>query len=106
MMVRVRVDVILMLNVCLLQNLQSINRQTMRFKPPPINSKIGWRVEFRPIEVSSEWSASISVLNTIPEKCSVYMCIFFCSCCLVCSSVYIILSFFFQRERGAEKEWW
>ena len=73
MMVRVRVDVILMLNVCLLQNLQSINRQTMRFKPPPINSKIGWRVEFRPIEVSSEWSASISVLNMIPEKCSVYM---------------------------------
>jgi hypothetical protein len=35
MMVRVRVDdvdVILMLNVCLLQNLQSTNWQTMRFK--------------------------------------------------------------------------
>ena len=55
MMVRVRVDdvdVILMLNVCLLQNLQSTNWQTMRFKPPPLNSKIGWRVEFRPMEVS------------------------------------------------------
>lgn len=23
----------------------------MRFKPPPPNSKIGWRVEFRPCEV-------------------------------------------------------
>lgn len=23
----------------------------MRFKPPPLNSKIGWRVEFRPCEV-------------------------------------------------------
>jgi glutamate--cysteine ligase catalytic subunit len=23
----------------------------MRFKPPPVNSDIGWRVEFRPTEV-------------------------------------------------------
>jgi len=23
----------------------------MRFKPPPPNSNIGWRVEFRPMEV-------------------------------------------------------
>ena len=23
----------------------------MRFKPPPVNSNIGWRVEFRPTEV-------------------------------------------------------
>lgn len=34
-----------------LQNIQSTNWQTMRFKPPPPNSKIGWRVEFRPCEV-------------------------------------------------------
>lgn len=34
-----------------LQNLQSTNWQTMRFKPPPPNSEIGWRVEFRPMEV-------------------------------------------------------
>ncbi|KAI5611561.1 glutamate--cysteine ligase catalytic subunit, partial [Silurus asotus] len=33
------------------QNLQSTNWQTMRFKPPPPNSDIGWRVEFRPMEV-------------------------------------------------------
>lgn len=33
------------------QNIQSTNWQTMRFKPPPPNSPIGWRVEFRPCEV-------------------------------------------------------
>ncbi|EMP40238.1 Glutamate--cysteine ligase catalytic subunit [Chelonia mydas] len=36
---------------CDLQNIQSTNWQTMRFKPPPPNSDIGWRVEFRPMEV-------------------------------------------------------
>jgi glutamate--cysteine ligase catalytic subunit len=33
------------------KNIQSTNWQTMRFKPPPPNSTIGWRVEFRPCEV-------------------------------------------------------
>uniref|UniRef100_A0A8D3DAP5 Glutamate--cysteine ligase n=1 Tax=Scophthalmus maximus TaxID=52904 RepID=A0A8D3DAP5_SCOMX len=33
------------------ENLQSTNWQTMRFKLPPPNSDIGWRVEFRPMEV-------------------------------------------------------
>ena len=33
-----------------LQNLQSTNWQTVRFKPPP-NSPIGWGVEFRSMEV-------------------------------------------------------
>ncbi|KAL0281438.1 UNVERIFIED_CONTAM: hypothetical protein PYX00_002425 [Menopon gallinae] len=33
------------------ENIQSTNWQTMRFKPPPMNSSIGWRVEFRPCEV-------------------------------------------------------
>eukprot|EP00043_Microstomoeca_roanoka_P028431 m.17993 g.17993 ORF g.17993 m.17993 type:complete len:683 (+) comp8403_c0_seq1:65-2113(+) len=33
------------------ENLQSTNWQTMRFKPPPVESDIGWRVEFRPCEV-------------------------------------------------------
>lgn len=33
------------------ENIQSTNWQTMRFKPPPhVNSPIGWRVEFRPLE--------------------------------------------------------
>jgi len=40
------------------ENIQSTNWQTMRFKPPPFNqdhvaseNRIGWRVEFRPIEL-------------------------------------------------------
>ena len=34
-----------------MQNIQSTNWQTLRFKPPPAGSSIGWRVEFRPMEV-------------------------------------------------------
>jgi glutamate--cysteine ligase catalytic subunit len=33
------------------ENIQSTNWQTMRFKPPPANSTIGWRVEFRSMEI-------------------------------------------------------
>ncbi|KAM9477478.1 glutamate--cysteine ligase catalytic subunit-like [Clarias gariepinus] len=33
------------------ENLQSTNWQTMRFKPPHPNTDMGWRVEFRPMEV-------------------------------------------------------
>ncbi|KAI0036964.1 glutamate-cysteine ligase catalytic subunit [Vararia minispora EC-137] len=33
------------------ENIQSTNWQTVRFKPPPANSSIGWRVEFRSMEV-------------------------------------------------------
>lgn len=34
------------------ENIQSTNWQSMRFKPPPPGAKeIGWRVEFRPMEV-------------------------------------------------------
>ena len=33
------------------ENIQSTNWQTMRFKPPPSKSSIGWRVEFRPTEL-------------------------------------------------------
>lgn len=35
------------------ENIQSTNWQTMRFKPPPPDSeqKVGWRVEFRPMEI-------------------------------------------------------
>ncbi|KAH7108152.1 glutamate-cysteine ligase catalytic subunit [Auriculariales sp. MPI-PUGE-AT-0066] len=35
------------------ENIQSTNWQTLRFKPPPPNSSIGWRVEFRPMEVQT-----------------------------------------------------
>lgn len=33
------------------ENLQSTNWQHMRFKPPPAGADIGWRVEFRPMEI-------------------------------------------------------
>lgn len=33
------------------ENIQSTNWQTMRWKPPPLNSDMGWRVEFRPMEM-------------------------------------------------------
>jgi len=33
------------------QNIQSTNWQTLRFKPPPPKSPIGWRVEFRSMEI-------------------------------------------------------
>ncbi|GBE81136.1 Glutamate--cysteine ligase [Sparassis crispa] len=33
------------------ENIQSTNWQTIRFKPPPVNTSIGWRVEFRSMEV-------------------------------------------------------
>jgi glutamate--cysteine ligase catalytic subunit len=33
------------------ENIQSTNWQTVRFKPPPPNSQIGWRVEFRSIDL-------------------------------------------------------
>ncbi|KZT10714.1 glutamate-cysteine ligase catalytic subunit [Laetiporus sulphureus 93-53] len=35
------------------ENIQSTNWQTVRFKPPPVNSAIGWRVEFRSMEVQT-----------------------------------------------------
>ena len=37
--------------VFIVQNIQSTNWQTLRFKPPPPGTDIGWRVEFRPTEV-------------------------------------------------------
>lgn len=33
------------------ENIQSTNWQTLRFKPPPPGTKMGWRVEFRTMEV-------------------------------------------------------
>ncbi|KAG5481454.1 hypothetical protein LSCM4_07166 [Leishmania orientalis] len=33
------------------ENIQSTNWQTVRFKPPPIGNNIGWRVEFRVMEI-------------------------------------------------------
>ena len=33
------------------ENIQSTNWNNVRFKPPPPNSDIGWRVEFRPLDL-------------------------------------------------------
>lgn len=33
------------------ENIQSTNWQHMRFKPPPADNSIGWRVEVRPMEI-------------------------------------------------------
>ena len=35
------------------ENIQSTNWQTVRFKPPPPATPIGWRVEFRPMEIQA-----------------------------------------------------
>lgn len=35
------------------ENLQSTNWHNMRFKPPPPETSIGWRVEFRPMEIQT-----------------------------------------------------
>ena len=56
------------------QNIQSTNWQTMRFKPPPLNSTIGWRVEFRPLEVCSphlplSLLLSVLILSFSPLSC-------------------------------------
>jgi hypothetical protein len=47
----------------------------MRFKPPPANSEIGWRVEFRPCELQVSMlrtfsSLLVSILQNMfsPEK--------------------------------------
>lgn len=56
--------------VLCLQNLQSTNWQTMRFKPPPPNSDIGWRVEFRPMEVTTTTSSELFNLFISNTSCT------------------------------------
>lgn len=50
-----------------LQNIQSSNWQTLRFKPPPSQSTIGWRVEFRPMEVRNCLFTNIKVRSAAVE---------------------------------------
>jgi glutamate--cysteine ligase catalytic subunit len=49
------------------ENIQSTNWQTCRFKPPPPNSNIGWRVEFRVMEVqlSDFENAALAVFTSL-----------------------------------------
>lgn len=65
-----------------MQNLQSTNWQTMRFKPPPPNSDIGWRVEFRPMEVNilfSFWSVN-NISAHIQKSRGVFLFIYLFCC--------------------------
>lgn len=53
------------------ENIQSTNWQTVRFKPPPaVDSPIGWRVEFRPLEaqVSDFENAAYVVFVTLLSR--------------------------------------
>ncbi|CAG2103281.1 unnamed protein product, partial [Medioppia subpectinata] len=57
------------------EGIQSTNWQTMRFKPPPLNQQsIGWRVEFRPMEIqmtdtqNSAFSVFVILLSRIVLK--------------------------------------
>lgn len=53
------------------ENLQSTNWQTMRFKPPPPGGSIGWRIEFRPMEIqltdfeNAAFSVCIALLTRV-----------------------------------------
>ena len=52
------------------QNIQSTNWQTMRFKPPPSGQDIGWRVEFRPMEVVLCGLAQSIISFWLDDHCS------------------------------------
>ncbi len=49
------------------ENIQSTNWQSMRFKPPPLNSEIGWRVELRSMELqfSDFENAAFSIFSVL-----------------------------------------
>ena len=49
------------------QNLQSTNWQHMRFKPPPPGGNIGWRVEFRSMEIqlTDFENAAFAIFNVL-----------------------------------------
>ena len=63
------------------ENIQSTNWQTVRFKPPPPNTEIGWRVEFRPMEIqltdfeNAAFTAFVALLTRaiISYKLHLYM---------------------------------
>ena len=52
------------------ETIQSTNWQNVRFKPPPLNSNIGWRVEFRSMELQlTEFeNAAFSVFVTLISR--------------------------------------
>jgi glutamate--cysteine ligase catalytic subunit len=52
------------------ENIQSTNWQSVRFKPPPPGTSIGWRVEFRVMELQMTdfENAAFVVFNTLLVK--------------------------------------
>lgn len=54
------------------ENIQSTNWQTMRFKPPPLDGTIGWRVELRPMEIqlTDFANAAFTVFAVLVSACS------------------------------------
>ncbi len=58
------------------ENLQSTNWNSMRFKPPPsMDSEIGWRVEFRTMDLqltSFEHAALTVALSMLVNVCNFY----------------------------------
>lgn len=48
------------------ENFQSTNWNSVRLKPPPsLNSEIGWRTEFRSMEVqlTADWNSAFALLT-------------------------------------------
>jgi glutamate--cysteine ligase catalytic subunit len=56
------------------ENLQSTNWQTVRWKPPPPNSDIGWRVEFRSMEaqLTDFENAALTVITVLLSRVLLY----------------------------------
>jgi len=56
------------------ENIQSTNWQTVRWKPPPPNSDIGWRVEFRSMEsqLTDFENAALTVITVLLSRVLLY----------------------------------
>lgn len=56
------------------ENIQSTNWQTVRWKPPPPNSDIGWRVEFRSMEaqLTDFENAALTVMTVLLSRVLLY----------------------------------
>jgi glutamate--cysteine ligase catalytic subunit len=68
------------------ESLQSTNWQNMRFKPPPPESDIGWRVEFRTIEAQItdfENAAYVSFCILLSRAMASFKCNFYIPLSLV-----------------------
>lgn len=72
-------------NLCF-QNIQSTNWQSLRFKPPPPKSDIGWRVEFRVCEVCHSWFTDQLIVSPHSVRADPDDWLWKCCFCLFCGS--------------------